>query len=605
MPAINKFYQFATLASSDNILSDGQYEADDQRLSGNVPGIARQQLVNKCLKQAAAIAYAFGEAASVNNNMEVSDDGAGLTNITDYLTKALLPGYSASDANKYARINSQGTGIVYVTIPPASTTVAGLTRYATTTEANAGTIADAAVTPAGLKAFSDGHQNITGNAATASKLQTARTIGLSGVTATAQSFNGSANIEIPISAIPATLLTGTIAAARLPQATEAVIGGARIATTAEATAGTDNTTIMTPAKVKAYVDTSVGGSFTAATFTEKLQLLTTSEASLDVNFVNGNVVAFTLTRDITLLFTALAPPSVSQSRTVSFIITNGGAFSITWPSNITWLNGTAPTLKASGIDIVTLISPNEGINWYAAESGGGGGVVNSYFKLNQDGQVALKGNFLVTGDMSITGNIIPSANASKDLGSASLKWNYVYGVEFSGNAATASIANKATAPNYQDIPAYTDLNNIKNPGWYCALGNENAETLSNRPPFTSSSTAFGLEVSYTLNTTGFYISQSATGYHNGEVFSRLFFDDTTWTAWKKTIKDTDVLVGATASANGTAGLVPAPATTDVAKFLRGDGTWAESGGGGGTVITVSTSAPSGGAAGDLWVQIPA
>ena len=130
---------------------------------------------------------------------------------------------------------------------------------------------------------------------------------------------------------------------------------------------------MTPAKVKAYVDTSVGGSFTAATFTEKLQLLTTSEASLDVNFVNGNVVAFTLTRDITLLFTALAPPSVSQSRTVSFIITNGGAFSITWPSNITWLNGTAPTLKASGIDIVTLISPNEGINWYAAESGGGGG----------------------------------------------------------------------------------------------------------------------------------------------------------------------------------------------------------------------------------------
>lgn len=207
MAAINKFYQFATLASSDNILSDGQYEADDQRLSGNVPGIARQQLVNKCLKQAAAIAYAFGEAASVNNNMEVSDDGAGLTNITDYLTKALLPGYSASDANKYARINSQGTGIVYVTIPPASTTVAGLTRYATTTEANAGTIADAAVTPAGLKAFSDGHQNITGNAATASKLQTARTITLSGNDASGSvSFDGSANVQLPVAVAQATKL---------------------------------------------------------------------------------------------------------------------------------------------------------------------------------------------------------------------------------------------------------------------------------------------------------------------------------------------------------------------------------------------------------------
>lgn len=51
--------------------------------------------------------------------------------------------------------------------------------------------------------------NISGNAGTATTLQTARTIGLSGVTSTAQSFNGSTNIIIPITAIPATLLTGT------------------------------------------------------------------------------------------------------------------------------------------------------------------------------------------------------------------------------------------------------------------------------------------------------------------------------------------------------------------------------------------------------------
>jgi len=49
----------------------------------------------------------------------------------------------------------------------------------------------------------------TGNAGTATKLATARTIGLSGVTATAQSFNGSANITIPVTAVPASLLTGT------------------------------------------------------------------------------------------------------------------------------------------------------------------------------------------------------------------------------------------------------------------------------------------------------------------------------------------------------------------------------------------------------------
>ena len=48
---------------------------------------------------------------------------------------------------------------------------------------------------------------ISGNAATATKLQTARTIGVSGVTGTAQSFNGTANIVIPITAVPSTLLT--------------------------------------------------------------------------------------------------------------------------------------------------------------------------------------------------------------------------------------------------------------------------------------------------------------------------------------------------------------------------------------------------------------
>lgn len=48
---------------------------------------------------------------------------------------------------------------------------------------------------------------LSGNAATATKLATARTIGVSGVTGTAQSFDGTANIVIPITAVPSTLLT--------------------------------------------------------------------------------------------------------------------------------------------------------------------------------------------------------------------------------------------------------------------------------------------------------------------------------------------------------------------------------------------------------------
>lgn len=48
----------------------------------------------------------------------------------------------------------------------------------------------------------------TSNVASATKLATARTIGVSGVTGTAQSFNGTENIVIPITAVPASLLTG-------------------------------------------------------------------------------------------------------------------------------------------------------------------------------------------------------------------------------------------------------------------------------------------------------------------------------------------------------------------------------------------------------------
>ena len=67
-----------------------------------------------------------------------------------------------------------------------------------------------------------GNQNTTGSAAT---LTTARNIGLSGVTATAASFNGGANATINVTAVPASLLTGTILDARLPASISSDITG--------------------------------------------------------------------------------------------------------------------------------------------------------------------------------------------------------------------------------------------------------------------------------------------------------------------------------------------------------------------------------------------
>lgn len=48
-----------------------------------------------------------------------------------------------------------------------------------------------------------------------------------------------------------------------------------------------------------------------------------------------------------------------------------------------------------------------------------------------------------------------------------------------------------------------------------------------------------------------------------------------------------VMTGATAQANGSSGQVPAPSSSDVSKFLRGDGTWQPVSSGGGSVDTVT------------------
>lgn len=60
-----------------------------------------------------------------------------------------------------------------------------------------------------------------------------------------------------------------------------------------------------------------------------------------------------------------------------------------------------------------------------------------------------------------------------------------------------------------------------------------------------------------------------------------------------TISATDTtysnFTGTDGTATGTAGLVPAPATTDAGKFLKADGTWDTAGGGGGGVTTLSSA----------------
>ena len=96
-----------------------------------------------------------------------------------------------------------------ITIPNASTSKRGLVVFSTATPKGAGT---AAVGSSDAVARADHihplQTTVSGNAGTATKLAAGVNIGLSGVSATAQSFDGSKAITIPITAVPASIVTG-------------------------------------------------------------------------------------------------------------------------------------------------------------------------------------------------------------------------------------------------------------------------------------------------------------------------------------------------------------------------------------------------------------
>jgi hypothetical protein len=44
-------------------------------------------------------------------------------------------------------------------------------------------------------------------------------------------------------------------------------------------------------------------------------------------------------------------------------LTNGGTGTQTWPSQVKWPGGTAPTLTNSGVDVLAFVTDDAGANW--------------------------------------------------------------------------------------------------------------------------------------------------------------------------------------------------------------------------------------------------
>ena len=90
------------------------------------------------------------------------------------------------------------------------------------------------------------------------------------------------------------------------------------------------------------------------------QSLGSISGSKTIDLSLGNSISATIGAATTLAFAGAAP---GACRTVLLTLYNGGAYTVTWPSIIKWPGGTAPTLTASGVDLVILTTSDGGATW--------------------------------------------------------------------------------------------------------------------------------------------------------------------------------------------------------------------------------------------------
>ena len=81
----------------------------------------------------------------------------------------------------------------------------------------------------------------------------------------------------------------------------------------------------------------------------------------------GNVFTYTLSGGQTVTFTN--PPASGTAGSFTMIVTNGGSATLTWPTSVDWAAATAPTLTASGVDLLTFTTCDGGTIWYGIASG--------------------------------------------------------------------------------------------------------------------------------------------------------------------------------------------------------------------------------------------
>lgn len=92
---------------------------------------------------------------------------------------------------------------------------------------------------------------------------------------------------------------------------------------------------------------------------------TGASRTLDLTVANF----FSATLDQACTFTFSNPPASGDFGTFVLELTNGGAFTITWPASVDWPNGSAPSLTVSGKDQLVFTTRDAGTTWFGFVAG--------------------------------------------------------------------------------------------------------------------------------------------------------------------------------------------------------------------------------------------
>jgi hypothetical protein len=145
-----------------------------------------------------------------------------------------------------------------------------------------------------------------------------------------------------------------------------VSGSVELLTNAEAITGSDTTRAMTATAMRAALvdgNDTVLGKFNLKDY----GLVTVAKGNLGAtpafDISTGNHQ--TGTNNQTITSSTFTNPTASDEL-CSFVLslTNGGAFSIVWPTSVDWEGGTAPTLTTSGLDILVFMTYDGGTIWH-------------------------------------------------------------------------------------------------------------------------------------------------------------------------------------------------------------------------------------------------